>query len=506
MADSLAKLEKAHRENPDLPLFARLADLYLRRGRVPQALSLCEKGCERFPWYPTGYLVLSQCYEARGAMEAARRAMGKALLLDPDNPAGFKRLARIYQNLGRAELALKSIRRAARMDPLDPELAERFDELEYVLRRSSVVPSPEPFDVLPQEVVETSVEEERLLESQAAAEPALAFLDPVGDPEVNPSATVTVEALGEAALADPVAGSRAAAMELAPDERSPAVVEPTPVVAPAVAPAGAAPDRNQAHAALLEAEAALAALGEPSAVPGGVAASAGHPATPSVGGPVPLDLTVLTDTEAEIEPAAVLDQIAAAVDLDVKPAAAVPEAVDDDLTASAAASASGSAADATGSDPERTAATPQPDLGSDQVQLPSMPATTTAVELPATAGDESGLAAAAPETKPGAAPDDLAISLAVRDEQELVRLLNEIEAEDAVAPPPPIPAAPEPPPPSALDEGETFIIATATLAEIYLQQGLAQRAMETYRQVLAHNPGNEAARQRLAELEQSARA
>ena len=199
---------------------------------------------------------------------------------------------------------------------------------------------------------------------------------------------------------------------------------------------------------------------------------------------------MLTDAGVEAAPSTVLDELAAAVGLDEGRPTADPTAVDEGLTAAAVA-----AADAHIADPA------PPDLASaTEAVLPD--SASAAVEPTAAGDDEHGLTAAA-ETRPGAAHDDLAISLAVRDEQELVRLLNEIEAEDAA--PPPLPAAPEPPPAPAVDEGETFIIATATLAEIYLQQGLAQRAMETYRQVLAHNPANEAARQRLAELEQSAR-
>jgi hypothetical protein len=41
---------------------------------------------------------------------------------------------------------------------------------------------------------------------------------------------------------------------------------------------------------------------------------------------------------------------------------------------------------------------------------------------------------------------------------------------------------------------------SSTLAELYLRQGLVQRAVEVYRQVLAEEPENERARTRLAEL------
>ncbi len=41
---------------------------------------------------------------------------------------------------------------------------------------------------------------------------------------------------------------------------------------------------------------------------------------------------------------------------------------------------------------------------------------------------------------------------------------------------------------------------SSTLAELYLRQGLVQRAVEVYRQLLAEEPENERARTRLAEL------
>jgi len=44
-------------------------------------------------------------------------------------------------------------------------------------------------------------------------------------------------------------------------------------------------------------------------------------------------------------------------------------------------------------------------------------------------------------------------------------------------------------------------LSSATLAELYLQQGLRERAVEVYRQVLDEEPGNEAVGRRLAEIE-----
>ena len=45
-------------------------------------------------------------------------------------------------------------------------------------------------------------------------------------------------------------------------------------------------------------------------------------------------------------------------------------------------------------------------------------------------------------------------------------------------------------------------IATATLAEIYVKQGLLDKALEVYQGILHQNPGNESARERIVHLQQ----
>ena len=80
-----------------------------------------------------------------------------------------------------------------------------------------------------------------------------------------------------------------------------------------------------------------------------------------------------------------------------------------------------------------------------------------------------------------------------------------------------VPTPPEPAVPSANSEeraaGDTETgeaggkpLSSATLAELYLQQGLLERAIEVYSELLEAEPGNDGARARLAELEASLRA
>jgi hypothetical protein len=75
--------------------------------------------------------------------------------------------------------------------------------------------------------------------------------------------------------------------------------------------------------------------------------------------------------------------------------------------------------------------------------------------------------------------------------------------------PPPAPEPMQVPEPKAAPPlgnagapGETPF-SSSTLAELYLKQGLVERAADVYRQLLAKEPGNDRARSRLAEIERA---
>lgn len=201
MADRLPTLEKAVRRHPDAPLFARLADAYLRRGMVLRALEVCEAGCERFPDYTTGHQVLSSCYEAHGDLDRAHRAMSRALRLDPENPAGFRGLSRLHSALGNPQLAVRSLRQALRLDPLNVGLTEELSQVARRVWAESQHKVEEACDPLAAQVEEAPAE-------QAAEEAAP---DGAGGADVEPPPEVEEPAAAPQVVADetaePSAGS-----------------------------------------------------------------------------------------------------------------------------------------------------------------------------------------------------------------------------------------------------------------------------------------------------------
>ncbi len=82
-------------DNPQSPLFARLADLYLTQNQSAEALKLCETGVQTYSSYATGYVILGKCYSALNENSKARLAFTQALHLAPFNQLARKLLEEI---------------------------------------------------------------------------------------------------------------------------------------------------------------------------------------------------------------------------------------------------------------------------------------------------------------------------------------------------------------------------------------------------------------------------
>ncbi len=86
-------------ENPQSPLFARLADLYLSRQRVSEAVALCENGITLYPSYAGGHIVLGKCYQQLGEFTKARLSYQRALVLSPYNTVVHRLLVALPESV-----------------------------------------------------------------------------------------------------------------------------------------------------------------------------------------------------------------------------------------------------------------------------------------------------------------------------------------------------------------------------------------------------------------------
>ena len=142
MSVSHAKLGKICAKNPTSILFARLADGFLRQGKVKQAVEICRRGLRYRPSYVTGHLVMGKCHLAVGRLEEARQEFHKVLQLDADNLAALWHLGRIDLEMGWEALARQHFERAYTLDPFNRDLGAKVDAFRPAVSEPEPVPDP----------------------------------------------------------------------------------------------------------------------------------------------------------------------------------------------------------------------------------------------------------------------------------------------------------------------------------------------------------------------------
>lgn len=129
MADvDLAELEhylRIFQENPDSRVFAPLADLYRRLGRLDDAERICREGLRRHPYYAGGRVALAHILFDKGQLQEAFDEVESIVTYYPDNLLARKILIKTLMSLGqkdRAHRELEALRALAPEVASDPEL------------------------------------------------------------------------------------------------------------------------------------------------------------------------------------------------------------------------------------------------------------------------------------------------------------------------------------------------------------------------------------------------
>lgn len=124
----LAELERylrIYQENPDSRVFAPLADLYRRLGRLDEAEKICREGIRRHPYYAGGRVALAHIQLDMAHFEEALEEINAVVTYYPDNLLARKILIRVLGALGDGEGAsreLDALRHLAPMIASDPDL------------------------------------------------------------------------------------------------------------------------------------------------------------------------------------------------------------------------------------------------------------------------------------------------------------------------------------------------------------------------------------------------
>ena len=489
--------------DPDGLAFAPLAEAFVRKGDLREALDLLTDGTSRHPDYATGHVVATRLYVEQGMHAEAEFAARRVLDLDPENTVALGALVNVLHATGAAAEA--ALMRSALVNA-DPESDEA--------RAAELLPLPDAVAADVEEIAEDPLDAPEVLlagDGGAAADDDLAdALDALGlgDTETE---FASLEDLG-AGLEEPALA---------------VLLDPPEVVEDAGSESGDVSDQMTAGDVDFDPMIDLDTFGAPEDAvletdfpvmeldglapdePAGDVSEVGMPeVVMDLGGLAPdaepepvMDLAGLAP-DAEPEP--VMDLAGLAPDAEPEPvmdlAGLAPDAEPEPVMDLA-----GLAPDA-----EPEAVMDLAGLAPDAEPEPVMDLAGLAPDAePEPVMDLAGLA---PDTEPepvmdlaGLAPDaepepvmDLA-GLAPDAEPEPVMDLGSLAPEEPADPHGDVAPAVSPKEDPHVENGEP--VYTRTLAELYVRQGFTDQALDVYRQLLAADPAAQDLRERVSELE-----
>ncbi|HEY7638038.1 MAG TPA: tetratricopeptide repeat protein [Gemmatimonadales bacterium] len=537
----IEKLERRYAENPQGLTFAPLAEVHRKNGDVGRALDLLRPGLELHPDYIPASIVLGRCHFDLGDLPAAEAAFNHVLALDGENVIALKALADISERLSRFDDADRWLRTLLAVDRSNDEARSQLERIEVSRRQaelgSSVNPeaarSVELVGESPDEPVEVPAEGGRLPEGETS-EPMISWVSNTGARESEDLEPARLEELTPEPMSsdlEPMEGTE----EL--DPRHP-FLEPVEPLAGLVGrdqedleigeefkvetsediilqSSGGGefqvPDASEElisgsptpPSPFVEAPLASAGYEPPSPFGAGVekpeeraadvaAEGSAHTAEVAEG----RDASLAEATRRWPEMSSSGPETEPAPDQQLGEAGAPPS----ELAATEAAATEAAATEAADTEEVRQ---PEPAAQSDQPSpAGEWEPTGETVTLPELATSE--LAPPAPEPAPseGAAPE--APVPAASEDSAPWHFSSSSPAPPPVQESPPAPPTPYPPEPLAAPEPE--LVVTETMAEVLRDQGHSADALRVYRELETRSAGNPRLQQKIAELEEAARA
>lgn len=122
------ELEKQFRDNPRR-VFARLANEYRKAGDFMRAIEICHAHVPQQPGYISGHIVLGQALYDAGEHDQAQQTFQTALSLDPENLIALRQLGDIARNRRDYREARSWYTRLLEVDPQNDEIVAQLGEI-----------------------------------------------------------------------------------------------------------------------------------------------------------------------------------------------------------------------------------------------------------------------------------------------------------------------------------------------------------------------------------------
>jgi tetratricopeptide (TPR) repeat protein len=121
VAAAIKRAEDRLGREPGSLVFAQLADLYRKAGRLDEAITVCRTGLERYPYYTTARLILAKSLLAQGALDAAIGEVATVIEASPKEVPAHRLAADIERQRGRIDQAIVHLEAVTRLDSADRE-------------------------------------------------------------------------------------------------------------------------------------------------------------------------------------------------------------------------------------------------------------------------------------------------------------------------------------------------------------------------------------------------
>jgi hypothetical protein len=462
--DLRRRLEK----EPGSRIFAQLAEELRKEGDFAEAIRVSRSGLAQHPSYPSARMTLGRALFDSGDLAAARGEFEAVLRGAPDNILASRFLAESLEAMGDLGSALLQYRAALRLAPGDRQLELQIRSLEQKL-----TPPRRPTDAAPPARGAVMPPPSRPTPAAEPALPPVAALPPGFEPGASTIILPTSAPAGrfEAAPAPPIAQ---------PPRPAPPAPPPVPAAPPLLAPPAAAVAAPREESFEMDGPfgGGLHAPERPSRRPLDFDDRLEHTLDDTLDGTLPGRPAPKIDDRSDT-PTGPRYAISLPPDRPSRPALERPEGGTRPVPVISRVAPEASPAVSDAAPPLPAPAAP-PLPRPEAVPAGVAPPPDVAV-APAEPGEGGGPPPAPwrPDTWPESKPDSVRAPL---------------------PPIAPIPVAEPERVAQAAAAGEAPPLSSSTLAELYLRQGFADKAIEVYQQLLQREPGNEQARARVVEL------
>jgi tetratricopeptide (TPR) repeat protein len=126
----IRELETKYRSHPDSKLFVQLAEEYRNAGLYEKAIEICKDGLKKYPNYASALVTLGNAYLGLGKWSDARAELEKAVEISPENIRANKLLGIACLKAGNLAAAVQRFKLVQMLNPGDAEVLRYIHEIE----------------------------------------------------------------------------------------------------------------------------------------------------------------------------------------------------------------------------------------------------------------------------------------------------------------------------------------------------------------------------------------